>query len=184
MNEDRIDSCTSASDTTAAGEKDPSAAPSPLLHPRRELFEHGLLPISKLIFSDGTLTLASLKNKLLQRSIPSPDRVDASIIADALQISPDIALLVLDTLSAILPSDSGSAGTVDVHDLVLFLYIQSYKRLLPRAHKDSAAVADVWPATSAFDRYLSALSPLQVGDFFPFTSLFFTSLTFDPNKLL
>ncbi|WJX54899.1 hypothetical protein P8452_40730 [Trifolium repens] len=49
-----------------------------------------------------------------------------------------------------------------VHDLVLFLYIQSYKRLLPRTHKDSAAVADVWPSTSAFDGYLSALSPLQV----------------------
>ncbi|XP_010913921.1 uncharacterized protein [Elaeis guineensis] len=162
MNEDRIDSSTSTSDTTAAAEKDPSAAPSPLLRPRRELFEHGLLPISKLIFSDGTLTLASLKNKLLQRSIPSSDRVDALTIADALQISPDIALLVLGTLAAVLPSDPGSAGTADVHDLVLFLYIQSYKRLLPRAHKDSAAVADVWPSTSAFDGYLSALSPLQL----------------------
>ena len=50
----------------------------------------------------------------------------------------------------------------DVYDLILFLYIQSYKRLLPRTHKDSAAVADVWPSTSAFDGYLSALSPLQV----------------------
>lgn len=51
---------------------------------------------------------------------------------------------------------------VNVYDLILFLYIQSYKRLLPRTHKDSAAVADVWPSTSAFDGYLSALSPLQV----------------------
>lgn len=47
-------------------------------------------------------------------------------------------------------------------DLVIFLYIQTYKRLLPRGHKDSAAVADVWPSTSAFDGYLSALSPLQL----------------------
>jgi TBCC domain-containing protein 1 len=44
----------------------------------------------------------------------------------------------------------------------LLLYIQSYKRLLPRSHKDSASVADVWPSTSAFDGYFSALSPLQV----------------------
>ncbi|PRQ50661.1 hypothetical protein RchiOBHm_Chr2g0135751 [Rosa chinensis] len=29
-------------------------------------------------------------------------------------------------------------------------------------HKDSIAVANVWPSTSAFDIYLSALSPLQV----------------------
>lgn len=49
-----------------------------------------------------------------------------------------------------------------MNDLVLFLYIQSYKKLLPRSHKDSAAVADVWPSTSAFDGYLSALSPLQL----------------------
>ncbi|KAG5558763.1 hypothetical protein RHGRI_008648 [Rhododendron griersonianum] len=37
----------------------------------------------------------------------------------------------------------------------------SYKRLLPRTHKDSAAVADMWSSTSSFDGYLSALSPLQ-----------------------
>lgn len=49
-----------------------------------------------------------------------------------------------------------------MYDLVIFLYIQSYKRLLPRGHKDSAAVADVWPSTSAFDGFLSALSPLQL----------------------
>lgn len=33
---------------------------------------------------------------------------------------------------------------------------------MPRSHKDSSAVADVWPSTSAFDGYLSALSPIQV----------------------
>ncbi|KAL2658903.1 hypothetical protein AAZV13_03G053400 [Glycine max] len=42
-------------------------------------------------------------------------------------------------------------SSVDVHDLILFLYIQSYKRLLPRMHKDSTTVANVWPSTSAFD---------------------------------
>ena len=49
-----------------------------------------------------------------------------------------------------------------MYDLVLFLYIQSFKRLVPKGHKDSAAVADVWPSNSAFDGFLSALSPLQV----------------------
>lgn len=78
----------------------------------------------------------------------------------------------MDTISSVLDSESDplvkakpteieSIG-VDVYDLLLFLYIQSYKRLLPRGHKDSAAVADVWPTTSAFDGFLSALSPLQV----------------------
>ncbi|KAI8547635.1 hypothetical protein RHMOL_Rhmol07G0210600 [Rhododendron molle] len=32
---------------------------------------------------------------------------------------------------------------------------------MPRTHKDSATVVDVWSSTSAFDGYLSALSPLQ-----------------------
>ncbi|GAB4851553.1 hypothetical protein Ancab_030956 [Ancistrocladus abbreviatus] len=141
------------------------------LRTRREPFEYGLLPIPKLIFSDGTTTLGSLKDKLIQRSTSSL-RVDSSAVSEILQISPDHATLVLDTLASVLPSDSDplvsakpgeidSAG-VNVFDLTLFLYIQSYKRLLPRTHKDSAAVADVWPSTSAFDGYLSALSPLQL----------------------
>ncbi|ESW34292.1 hypothetical protein PHAVU_001G140300 [Phaseolus vulgaris] len=143
---------------------------STVIHPRREPFEHGLLPIPRLIFSDPAQTLISLKRKLLQLS--SNQRVDSAAISEALQISIEHARLVIDTLASILHSDSeplvaakldeaDSVG-VDVHDLVLFLYIQSYKRLLPRTHKDSAAVADVWPSTSAFDGYLSALSPLQL----------------------
>ncbi|KAG1363876.1 putative TBCC domain-containing protein 1 [Cocos nucifera] len=133
-----------------------------LLRPRREPFEYGLLPIPKLIFSDGTLTLGPLRDKLLGLSSPCSG-VDALALAEALQISPDLARLVLDTLASVLPSDTPDpAGTADVYDLVLFLYIQSYKRLLPKAHKDSAAVADVWPSTSAFDGYFSALSPIQV----------------------
>lgn len=137
-----------------------------MIHPRREPFEHGLLPIPRLIFSDPTQTLISLKQKLLQGS--SNQRVDSAAISESLQISVDHASLVLDTLASVLPSDSeplvgeNESVGVNVHDLVLFLYIQSYKRLLPRTHKDSAAVADVWPSTSAFDGYLSALSPLQV----------------------
>lgn len=51
---------------------------------------------------------------------------------------------------------------MNVFDLIIFLYIQTYKKLHPRTHRDSAAVTDVWPSTSAFDGYLSALSPLQL----------------------
>uniref|UniRef100_I1JNI5 TBCC domain-containing protein 1 n=1 Tax=Glycine max TaxID=3847 RepID=I1JNI5_SOYBN len=144
--------------------------PTTVIHPRREPFEHGLLPIPRLIFSDPAQTLIPLKQKLLESS--SNQRVDSAAISESLQISIEQARLVLDTLASVLHSDAeplvaaklgeiDSVG-VDVHDLVLFLYIQSYKRLLPRTHKDSAAVADVWPSTSAFDGYLSALSPLQL----------------------
>ncbi|XP_061351830.1 uncharacterized protein LOC133296790, partial [Gastrolobium bilobum] len=141
-----------------------SCSSTTVIHPRREPFEHGLLPIPKLIFSDPTQTLIHLKHKLLDSS--SNQRVDSASISESLQISTDHATLILDTLASVLHSDSpaqNDAVSADVHDLVLFLYIQSYKRLLPRSHhKDSAAVADVWPSTSAFDGYLSALSPLQL----------------------
>ncbi|KAL6958910.1 hypothetical protein U1Q18_040255 [Sarracenia purpurea var. burkii] len=151
----------------------PSTSSAVYIHPRREPFEHGLIPIPKLIFSDGTQTLGPIKDKLVERSSRSPThRVDSVSISETLQISPDHARLVLDTVATVLYSDSDplvvakpseleSVG-VDVYDLILFLYIQSYKRLLPRTHKDSAAVADVWPSTSAFDGYLTALSPLQL----------------------
>ncbi|KAF4370732.1 hypothetical protein F8388_025111 [Cannabis sativa] len=153
--------------TTTSIPKDPTS----LIHPRREPFEHGLLPIPKLIFTDPTQTLIPLKQKLIEQSSPG-QRVGSAAISEAFQISIDHARLVLDTLGSILHSDSDplvkanpdeiDAVGADIHDLVLFLYIQSYKRLLPRTHKDSAAVADVWPSTSAFDGYLSALSPLQL----------------------
>ncbi|KAG0475285.1 hypothetical protein HPP92_014971 [Vanilla planifolia] len=132
-----------------------------LVHPRREPFEYGLLAIPKLIFADGTLSLSNLKDKLLRLPSPSPHRVDVANLADALQISTVDAELVLDTLASVLPTDVANHESLDVRDLILFLHIQSYKRLLPKTHKDSAAVVDVWPRTSAFDGYLSALNPLQ-----------------------
>ncbi|GAB2227491.1 hypothetical protein Droror1_Dr00009313 [Drosera rotundifolia] len=161
-----------ATATPAAAVKDPI-----YLHTRREPFEYGLLPIPKLIFSDPAVTLASIKDKLIQRSIQSespagPFRVNSTAVAETLGIGQDIARLVVDTVASVLSSDSdplveagfeGIDGVgVNVFDLVLWLYVQSYKRLLPRTHKDSASVADVWPSTSAFDGYLSALSPLQL----------------------
>ncbi|KAM5558976.1 hypothetical protein ABKV19_020566 [Rosa sericea] len=153
--------------TSSSSTKDPAS----LIHPRREPFEHGLLSIPKLIFADPTQTLVPLKHKLIEQS-PSTHRVNAAAISESLQISIDLARLVLDSLASVLhlesdplvqakPDGVDEVGA-DVHDLVLFLYIQSYKKLLPRTHKDSAAVADVWPSTSAFDGYLSALSPLQL----------------------
>ncbi|XP_065857014.1 uncharacterized protein [Euphorbia lathyris] len=156
---------------SVAGDSSPNLNPNPnlssLIHPRREPFEHGLLPIPKLIFPDPTQTLTQLRQKLA-----SHPRINSAILADSLQISIDHARLVIDTLASVLHSDADplvkappaeidSVGA-DLHDLILFLYIQSYKRLLPRTHKDSASVADVWPSTSAFDGYLSALSPLQL----------------------
>ncbi|CAL0308470.1 unnamed protein product [Lupinus luteus] len=151
--------------SSPVGPTAPSKDLTTVVHPRRELFEHGLLPIPKLIFSDPTLTLIPLKQKLLEQS--ANNRVDSAVIADSLQISNDHATLVLDTLASVLPPVKDNSGEndavgVDVFDLLLFLYVQSYKKLLPRTHKDSAAVSDVWPSTSAFDGYLSALSPLQL----------------------
>ncbi|XP_040999471.1 uncharacterized protein LOC121245464 [Juglans microcarpa x Juglans regia] len=158
------------SSSSSAGDPNSNLNPISLLHPRREPFEHGLLPIPKLFFTDPTQTLIPIKQTLLSSST-NTSRVDSAALAQSLQISPDHACLVLDTLASVLHSDSDPLvsskpdeinSSADVHDLLLFLYIQSYKKLLPRTHKDSAAVADVWPSTSAFDGYLSALSPLQL----------------------
>ncbi|XP_044493153.1 TBCC domain-containing protein 1-like isoform X2 [Mangifera indica] len=161
------DSVEPSTSTSSREDPDPNPNPNSLIRPRREPFEHGLLPIPKLIFTDPIQSLIPLKQKL-----SSAQRVNSEILAESLQISLDHARLVFDTLASVLHADSDpivkalpeeidSVGA-DVRDLILFLYIQSYKRLLPRTHKDSAAVADVWPSTSAFDGYLSALSPLQL----------------------
>ncbi|KAH0884659.1 hypothetical protein HID58_060755, partial [Brassica napus] len=147
----------------------PEPNPNSLIHPRLVSFEHGLLPIQKLAFTDPIQTLAPIKQKLADAA--SNNRVGSAAIAEALQISGDHARLVLETLGSVLhsegdplvrakPEEVDSVGA-DLRDLVLFLYVQSYKKLMPRTHKDSAAVADVWPSTSAFDGYLSALSPIQ-----------------------
>ncbi|ESQ52936.1 hypothetical protein EUTSA_v10016442mg [Eutrema salsugineum] len=153
---------------------DPIQSPKPnlnsVIYPRRVPFEHGLLPIQKLVFTDPIQNLAPIKQKLA--SVAKNNRVGSAAISDALLISGDHARLVLETLGSVLhsetdplvlakPEEVDSIGA-DLRDLVLFLYIQSYKKLLPRTHKDSAAVADVWPSTSAFDGYLSALSPIQL----------------------
>ncbi|KAG5530479.1 hypothetical protein RHGRI_025433 [Rhododendron griersonianum] len=100
----------------------------------------------KLIFTDPTQTLLSLKQALSHR-------VDSLTLSKALQIPPDHARLVVDTIAVVHYSycDIEAGGGVDVCFLILFLYVQSYKRLLPRTHKDSAAMADMWPSTSSFE---------------------------------
>ncbi|KAI3679693.1 hypothetical protein L2E82_51093 [Cichorium intybus] len=169
------DSSTTMTDTAAPpGQPSTPSQQSVYIHPRREPFEHGLIPLPKLIFTDGSQTLTSLRDKLLQ--FPPINnyhhRVNSAVVSESLQISPEHARLVLDIIASVLHSDSDplvsakpdevDAVGVNVYDLIIFLYIQSYKRLLPRGHKDSAAVADVWPSTSAFDGFLSALTPLQL----------------------
>lgn len=152
----------------------PPPPPSLYIHPRREPFEHGLIPLQKLIFTDATQTLTSLRDKLLQHPVAKdqPNRISSAVLSETLQISPEHARLVFEIIASVHPFDSDPLVTakpdeidsvgVNVYDLIIFLYIQSYKRLLPRGHKDSAAIADVWPSTSAFDGFLSALTPLQV----------------------
>ncbi|CAL9236580.1 unnamed protein product [Arabidopsis halleri] len=163
-------------DQSPPHDPDPIQSPNPIqnsnliIHPRRVPFEHGLLPIQKLVFTDPIQTLAPIKQKLAASA--TNNRVGSAAISDALSISNDHARLVLETLGSVLhcetdplvlakPEEVDSVGA-DLRDLILFLYIQSYKKLLPRTHKDSASVADVWPSTSAFDGYLSALSPIQL----------------------
>lgn len=166
------------------------------LHPRREPFEHGLLPIPKLIFSDGAHTLSQLKSALL--SPDSNQRVSSDTLSRVLQVPIEQSRLVIETISAVLHDESDpllKAGVlreideigVNVYDLLIFLYIQSYKRLLPKGHRDSAAVADVWPSTSAFDGFLSALSPLQVTNvakFWNLSSFFLVDCTCLMNCLI
>ncbi|KAL3841217.1 hypothetical protein ACJIZ3_025808 [Penstemon smallii] len=160
---------------TPAAEQQPETPPPPAaasdLHIRREPFEHGLLPIPKLIFTDGTQTLSQFKSTLL--SSDSTQRVNSETLAQVLEVPIEHSRLLIETISSVLHDESDPLVTaknskeideigVNVFDLLIFLYVQNYKRLLPKGHKDSAAVADVWPSTSAFDGFLSALSPLQL----------------------
>ncbi|KAI3760571.1 hypothetical protein L1987_50968 [Smallanthus sonchifolius] len=161
-------------ETSPPPPEQPSTPPTLHIHPRREPFEHGLIPLQKLIFTDATQTLTSLRDKLLQHPLSKdqPHRIQSSVFSETLQISPEHARLVFEIIASVHPSVSdpivnAKPGEVDsvgvnVYDLIIFLYIQTYKRLLPRGHKDSAAIADVWPSTSAFDGFLSALTPLQL----------------------
>lgn len=160
-----MNDCVECSSTTIASS-------SPSLHIRREPFEYGLLPFPNLIFPDAAAALLSLRTKLLDLTLPGSGRIGISGVAHSLDLADDHAQLLFETLASILPdfgpdtdplcrSDIDSVGA-NVDDLILFLYLQNYKKPPIRPHKDAASVADVWPSTSAFDGLLSTLSPLQV----------------------
>lgn len=102
-------------------------------------------------------------------------RVATAGIAAALEISESHAHLVLDTLASVLNETGGIVDVLattpvteidsvgaDVDDLIIFLYVQTYRRVPSRPHRGAADVADVWPSTSAIDGFLPALSPMQV----------------------
>lgn len=126
---------------------------STLLLPCREPFEHGILPLPKLILP--------FENLLSLKSNSNSNLITPQILSDSLQITPHIAHLVIETLKSVLESDREN-DEVDLYDLLPFLYVQGYKRLVLRNSKDAAAVADVWPRVSAFDGCLSAMSQLQL----------------------
>ncbi|KAI8531058.1 hypothetical protein RHMOL_Rhmol11G0107900 [Rhododendron molle] len=127
-----------------------------IIHPRREPFEHGILP-----HTEAHLHRAH-PNPTLPQANPIPPSPRACLVRGPPD-PPNHARLIVDTIAVIHYSDCDieAGGGVDVCVLIQFLYVQLYKRLLPRTHKDSATVVDVWSSTSAFDGYLSALSPLQ-----------------------
>ncbi|CAI7856180.1 unnamed protein product [Closterium sp. NIES-53] len=94
-----------------------------------------------------------------------------------LKLSKDQARLVLDTLASVLPtgsedidslsdaspSDAAKIGT-DVDLLLLFLFLQRYRRVPNRSSRDAAVLADVWPqGPSPFDSVSpTATSALQI----------------------
>jgi TBCC domain-containing protein 1 len=163
--------------------REPHPSPSKLLFVRREPFEYGLLPLPSIIFSDPASSLQALRSKVLASSNLDDRAASATNltltshgVAQLLDLSDEEAELVLETLISvqenskldrnILPSSSSSCidteKQVEFYDLLLFLYIQNYKKPPIRPHKDAASVADIWPSTSAFDGLMPILSPLQV----------------------
>eukprot|EP00270_Netrium_digitus_P000515 TRINITY_DN10572_c0_g2_i1.p1 TRINITY_DN10572_c0_g2~~TRINITY_DN10572_c0_g2_i1.p1 ORF type:complete len:592 (+),score=129.10 TRINITY_DN10572_c0_g2_i1:85-1860(+) len=155
--------------------------PPPWLRVRREPFDFGLLPIASLIHKESVPALKEIREKLIAACPPSasgPVRVTTDALASCLGIESDHAILVLDTLSAILPedefseTDNAGASSVPVVDklgadvdyLILFLYSQVYKRAPHRAqHRDAATLADVWPqGPSPFDNAPQPSSALQM----------------------
>ena len=161
---------------------------APWLHVRREPFDFGLLSIPGLAsFKDCPIeNLKSLRQRLLQAALaesPSQEaqehepRIPCSVIETCLKLSADQARLVVDTLAAILPTDNEDIDPLadaqqdeiekygaDVDLLILFLFLQRYKRMPHRSARDATVLADVWPqGPSPFDAVSpSAASALQV----------------------
>ncbi|CAI5995088.1 unnamed protein product [Closterium sp. NIES-65] len=89
------------------------------------------------------------------RGIPARRQFPASVLPTG---SEDI-----DSLSDASPSDAAKIGT-DVDLLLLFLFLQRYRRVPNRSSRDAAVLADVWPqGPSPFDSVSpTATSALQI----------------------
>eukprot|EP00897_Mesotaenium_endlicherianum_P003018 jgi/Mesen1/2744/ME000169S01914 len=156
----------------------------PWVHVRREPFDYGLLPLPSLMHNDGVPALRQLRSEIFAKAVasPSPDpaspssssasyspaspRIKLSDIASALGLTEGQAHLVLDALASVLPADaldepSGQVPSTEVDSpganidyLIIFLFIQVYRRVPHRPHKDATVLADVWPQPpSPFDNY-------------------------------
>ncbi|GER25910.1 tubulin binding cofactor C, partial [Striga asiatica] len=96
----------------------------------------------------------------IHRRYTDPIPFKPETLAEVLHIPVEHSRLLVETLASVLHDDSDPAVKARTQEEID--EVGSYKRLLPKGHKDSAAVADVWPSTSAFDGFLSVLSPLQL----------------------
>lgn len=149
-----------------------------LVRPRREAFDYGILPFLASNVNP-TLFLSNLKN-----DFRSSLKIDASVLSDKLKVSKDRACFIIETIASILPDGVklDDRGVVDVDHLILFLYLQNYKRMAPcRINKDSPAVSDVWPSISAFDKCISLDSPRQVRSFLV-TFFFYSCFWFEKSE--
>lgn len=125
-------------------------------------------------------SLSNTTNLVCAPSTPSVSeitrRVSITGIAAALELTEEYAQLILETLASTL-NDEGtivdrlasslvneieSVGA-DIDDLLLYLYLQTYRRAPSRPHRDASSVADVWPCTSAIDGILPASTLLKAG---------------------
>lgn len=170
-----------------------TAGGSPWLHVRREPFDFGLLPLPAIASykEASTETLKSLRLRLLEASSNGPDasiaspsdggpqepRITCEAIETCLKLSKDEARLVLDTLASVLPTESEDIDPLsdapsseverlgtDVDLLLLFLFLQRFRRVPHRSARDANVLADVWPqGPSPFDAVSpTAASALQI----------------------
>lgn len=150
----------------------------PFLRIRRVPLDFGLLPFTPPTHIDNVNSLLALKHQLFSQSklVNGVSRVFVPEISNCLGLSELQSQIIVDTLASILPDDvpdpdplavAPTSETVqigaDIHHLLLFLQIQSYKRATHRPLPSSSALADVWPqAPSPFDSVLSTTPGIQV----------------------
>ena len=132
------------------------------LYLRFQPFEYGLLPFSDPSFvsadtsSSSTLMRLRLKMHRYSNNLRRNHRINAAGISLCLGIMYEQAQLLLETFASVFPPYyddaiySASLGEIDsvgasVDDLIMFLYIQNYRRAPIRPHKDASLVEDVWP---------------------------------------